>query len=200
MKRDLNQNLSGNEVYYTACFLLVILNNSYSKPHCQKGFNLNPFSYKSANPPASTAPSGNVWRFPGGLVCKAHRLCGSLNSRLESNKEVEKKKKSECLASLPWSSFFGQIDRDWAAFENNYFTEMCSGSEAGSYLRIIDFVYHSTRGLVEMKKKKDHAAGQTRHGNDHTAGKSCQAERERGRQRERGSEGGRERERESARE
>ena len=23
-------------------------------------------------------------------------------------------------------------------FENNYFTEMCSGSEAGSYLRIID--------------------------------------------------------------
>jgi len=27
-------------------------------------------------------------------------------------------------------------------FENNYFTEMCSGSEAGSYLRLIDFVYH----------------------------------------------------------
>jgi len=24
-------------------------------------------------------------------------------------------------------------------FENNYFTEMCSGSEAGSYLRPIDF-------------------------------------------------------------
>ena len=24
-------------------------------------------------------------------------------------------------------------------FENNYFTEMCSGSEAGSYLRLIDF-------------------------------------------------------------
>ena len=29
-------------------------------------------------------------------------------------------------------------------FDNNYFTEMCSGSEAGSYLRIIDFVYLST--------------------------------------------------------
>jgi len=28
-----------------------------------------------------------------------------------------------------------------------YFTEMCSGSEAGSYLRLIDFVYHSTLGL-----------------------------------------------------
>ena len=25
--------------------------------------------------------------------------------------------------------------------EHNYFTEMCSGSEAGSYLRLIDFVY-----------------------------------------------------------
>jgi len=24
-------------------------------------------------------------------------------------------------------------------FENNYFTEMCSGSEAGSYLGIINF-------------------------------------------------------------
>jgi len=24
-------------------------------------------------------------------------------------------------------------------FKNNYFTEMCSGSEAGSYLRLIDF-------------------------------------------------------------
>ena len=28
--------------------------------------------------------------------------------------------------------------------ENNYFTEMCSGSEAGSCVRLIDFVYHST--------------------------------------------------------
>jgi len=32
--------------------------------------------------------------------------------------------------------------------------EMCSGSEAGSYLRLIDFVYHSTLGLREIKKKK----------------------------------------------
>ena len=33
------------------------------------------------------------------------------------------------------------------------FTEMCSGSEAGSHLRLIDFVYHSTRGLRVIKKK-----------------------------------------------
>jgi len=39
-------------------------------------------------------------------------------------------------------------------FENNYFTEICSGSEAGSYLRLIDFVYHSTLGLRVIKKKK----------------------------------------------
>jgi len=31
---------------------------------------------------------------------------------------------------------------------------MCSGSEAGSYLRLIDFLYHSTLGLKVMKKKK----------------------------------------------
>ena len=36
---------------------------------------------------------------------------------------------------------------------DNYFTEMCSGSEAGSYLRLIDFVYHSSRGLRVIKKK-----------------------------------------------
>ena len=31
---------------------------------------------------------------------------------------------------------------------------MCSGSEAGSYLRLIDFVYHSTLGLRVINKKK----------------------------------------------
>ena len=39
---------------------------------------------------------------------------------------------------------------------------MCSGSEADSYLRRIDFVYHSTLGLRVTKKKK----GVTEH---HTA-------------------------------
>ena len=32
--------------------------------------------------------------------------------------------------------------------------EMCSGSEAGSYLRLIDFVYHSTLGVRVIKKMK----------------------------------------------
>jgi len=40
-------------------------------------------------------------------------------------------------------------------FENNYFTETCSGSEAGSYLMLIEFVYHSTLGLRVITKKKE---------------------------------------------
>jgi len=36
----------------------------------------------------------------------------------------------------------------------NYVTEMCSGSEAGSYLRLIDCLCHSTLGLRVIKKKK----------------------------------------------
>ena len=39
-------------------------------------------------------------------------------------------------------------------FENNYFTEMCSGPEAGSYSRLIDFVYHPTVDLRVIKKKR----------------------------------------------
>ena len=35
-----------------------------------------------------------------------------------------------------------------------YVTEMFSGSEAGSYLRLIDFVYHSTLGWRVMKKRR----------------------------------------------
>jgi len=33
-----------------------------------------------------------------------------------------------------------------------------NGSEAGSYLRLIDFVYHSTLGLGVIKKKKNSAS------------------------------------------
>ena len=41
-------------------------------------------------------------------------------------------------------------------FENSHFTEVCSGSEAGSYFRLIDFVYHSTLGLIVKKQKRKH--------------------------------------------
>ena len=42
--------------------------------------------------------------------------------------------------------------------ERNYFTAMCRGSEAGSYLRLIDFVYHSTLGLRVIKRRREEAA------------------------------------------
>ena len=41
-----------------------------------------------------------------------------------------------------------------ARLRENTPTEMCSGSEAGSYLRLITFVYHSTLGMRVIKKKK----------------------------------------------
>ena len=43
--------------------------------------------------------------------------------------------------------------RDSGRTRDNYFTQMSSGSEAASYLRLIDFVYHSTLGLRVIKKK-----------------------------------------------
>jgi len=48
----------------------------------------------------------------------------------------------------------GFTDLYSSQFENNFFTEICSGSEAGSYLRLIDFVYHSTLGSRVTKKKE----------------------------------------------
>jgi len=39
-------------------------------------------------------------------------------------------------------AYFRDLEDDYrllrGLFKNNYFTEMCSGSEAGSYLRLID--------------------------------------------------------------
>ena len=48
----------------------------------------------------------------------------------------------------------------WVWGANNYFTEMCSGSEEGSNLTLIDLLYHSTLGL-RITKKKDEEGGCT---------------------------------------
>ena len=37
--------------------------------------------------------------------------------------------------------------------KNNYFTEVCSGSEAGSYVRLIDFVSLNSR--LESNREKE---------------------------------------------
>jgi len=56
------------------------------------------------------------------------------------------------LAASHWPEH--PANRYSSQFENNHLTEMCSSSEAGSYSRLIDFVYHSTLGLRAIKKKK----------------------------------------------
>ena len=47
-------------------------------------------------------------------------------------------------------TLFGVEVEGWGL---NYSAATCSDSEAGSYLRLIDFVYHSTLGLRVIKKK-----------------------------------------------
>ena len=52
-------------------------------------------------------------------------------------------------------------------FENNYFTEMCSGSKAGSYVRLIDFVYYSAlvlRGIKRIKRRRQFRSPSSLHG------------------------------------
>ena len=59
---------------------------------------------------------------------------------------------------LPEEEFAGRALRhslEYRVQGSEYFTEMCSGSEAGSYLRLIDFVYHSTLGLRESNKEEE---------------------------------------------
>ena len=53
------------------------------------------------------------------------------------------------------ASFRNGVDTQFVVPPLNYFTEMCSGSEAGSYLRLIDFVYSSTLGLRVVKKEEE---------------------------------------------
>ena len=48
-------------------------------------------------------------------------------------------------------------------FKNNCFTEMCSGSETGSYLRLVDFVYHSSLGSRVTKKRRRRCPGEDPH-------------------------------------
>ena len=59
---------SGNEVHYTACSLLVTLENSFSKLHCQKVLIEKPFhmkfrereTFNTANMNSTTWPPYNV--------------------------------------------------------------------------------------------------------------------------------------------
>ena len=60
IKRGIYENFSGYEAYYTACSLLEVLKNSFSKLHCQKCFNLGRFTYRIRSRPSSN-PARMKW-------------------------------------------------------------------------------------------------------------------------------------------
>ena len=50
---------------------------------------------------------------------------------------------------------YGGVGRDRSQFKHNNFTEMCSSSEAGSYLRLIDFVYQLNSRLESNHEEEE---------------------------------------------
>ena len=62
--------------------------------------------------------------------------------------------KRSSLAKAVRSFPVSPADRHSFQFENTYFTAICSGSEAGSYLRLTDLVYRSTLALSVIKNRK----------------------------------------------
>ena len=73
-------------------------------------------------------------RFRGGPVFKAHRLLyhSTLGLRV-----IRKRRRGRRVVGVR-SPSRGVKSTVSSQFKNNHFTEMCSGSEAGSYLRLID--------------------------------------------------------------
>ena len=74
---------------------------------------------------------------------------------------VTRVKKTQMGSALESNRVGADWSRTEGKHENNCCTEMCSGSEAGSYSRLIDFVHHSTQGLRVTKKKKMMMRGST---------------------------------------
>jgi len=77
----------------------------------------------------------------------------SSGSRLRAREAREKGEKKQVSSPGAYSMSSGFRLHQCSQLENNYFTEICSGSEAGSYLRLIDFGYPSTLGLRVIQKK-----------------------------------------------
>jgi len=85
----------------------------------------------------------NVQRFRGGLVFKAHRLCISLNSRLESSTEEEEGLGSNLV--LNREADVREVEINWysSQFKNSHFTEMCCGYRGGLVSKAHRLLYHS---------------------------------------------------------
>ena len=67
------------------------------------------------------------------MICPPRTFRNGIGNELGERREV----------TFPPSPYGWQTLSTDSQFENNYFTEMCSVSEAGSYLRLIDSMYHS---------------------------------------------------------
>ena len=72
-------------------------------------------------------------------------LCEGRERARESTRERERERVVKCMG----------LDHA-SQFDNNYFTEMCSGSEAGSYLRLIDFCASLNSRRESNKEEADH--------------------------------------------
>ena len=61
---------------------------------------------------------------------------------------------SERDAGPPLASQDPACSRGLDQFENNFFADMCNGSDADPYLRLIHLLYQSTLRFRVMKKRK----------------------------------------------
>jgi len=99
----------------------------------------------------------NVQRFRGGLVFKAQRLCVSLNSRLESNKEEEDLSaslRSACFCFLRSICFWRVMFVSTSTCAGQLLIRNVKRFRGGLVFKAHRLLYHSTLGLRVIKKKK----------------------------------------------
>jgi len=96
-------------------------------------------------------PSSRSAVFHARLKTEKTSTSATLNSRLESNKEAEERTERGGVQRVKESVLL--LERVAEVVHGPRICHLCSGSEAGSYSTLIDFVYHSTLGLRVIQKK-----------------------------------------------
>ena len=107
-----------------------------------------PFDLELLEGPETTMPSkieADTQQVPGKIETATQQLPNKIEAalaRCSQRMRIKLHHSSSCA------------DRYTYQLENNIFTTMCSESEAGSDIRLIDFVYHSNSRLESNKKKR----------------------------------------------
>ena len=104
MKRGSNENLSGDEVYYTISLILLVKNMPCSKPRCQKGFDLIAFQYKILTHLGGWPSEGRckaTWKRELKLPWRKAGPPDHHDDRVNSDQEVVNKGISLC-GKRPW--------------------------------------------------------------------------------------------------